>query len=291
MLHAGIDEAGYGPTLGPLAVVSAVARADDLAALTAAFQQAGTGVRDSKLVHRSGDMAPIERLALAAVSWQTGRRPATAAEVFALLGEVEADRAGTPWMEGADALRLPVAAADVPAWSIPGVEPAGLAGRLVQPAAFNRTIRSGVNKAGLELGCVRGLLERLGQQGACATVVDRLGGRRYYRDFLQEVWPGAEVCADEEASTASRYHVAVANGRQAVSFLVGGEAQSPLTAMASCVAKYARELHLLLLNRYWCARLPGLAPTAGYPEDAKRWLAQIGEADRLRFGPVLVRER
>ena len=46
---------------------------------------------------------------------------------------------------------------------------------------------------------------------------------------------------------------------------------------------------MLLLNRWFVQRQPGLRPTAGYPDDAKRWLAEIASADRLAFAELLVR--
>ena len=49
------------------------------------------------------------------------------------------------------------------------------------------------------------------------------------------------------------------------------------TALASMVAKYvAGELSMLAFNRYWCARLPELRPTAGYPTDARRFDREVG---------------
>jgi hypothetical protein len=30
-----------------------------------------------------------------------------------------------------------------------------------------------------------------------------------------------------------------------------------------------------LLNAYWAARVPGLAPTAGYGSDAGRWFREV----------------
>jgi hypothetical protein len=33
-------------------------------------------------------------------------------------------------------------------------------------------------------------------------------------------------------------------------------------------------------NEFWRRRVPGLLPTAGYPQDAKRFRADIAEAQR-----------
>ncbi len=276
MRFCGIDEAGYGPTLGPLGIVRVVAEADDRAALTAAF--AATGVRDSKEVHDPKDLAPLESVALAAITWACGFQPDTAADCFALLGETAEIRRGIPWMAGAADLRLPVAASAVPTWDLGSVRPRGLGGSLVQPREYNATLRIGCNKAVLEWRHVARLLVESHDATTCSeTVVDRLGGRKFYGGLLQEAFPAVLVLIEQETDRVSRYRLPAADhDGHGIGFYVGGEAVSPLTAVASCIAKYARELHMLLLNRYWCTRMPWLAPTAGYPQDAKRWLHQLG---------------
>ncbi len=46
--------------------------------------------------------------------------------------------------------------------------------------------------------------------------------------------------------------------------------------MASMASKYLRELAMRALNEFWCSRVSDLRPTAGYPQDAKRFKAHIG---------------
>jgi ribonuclease HII len=282
MIHTGIDEAGYGPTLGPLVIVRAAVAAGHPGELDAL---AAAGVRDSKKLHVSGDLAPLESVALPGLAWLAGFTPDTAADVFALLGESAALRAGTPWMAEAAALRLPVAATALRPWNPPGLRPQGVAGFLVQPAAYNAWLRHGGNKAELELDRVGTLLAGIHQaHHEQDTVVDRLGGRKFYADMIHQHL-GAVPTVEEESAQASVYRL----DHHRIAFRVGGEAASPCTALASCIAKYARELHMLLLNRWWCDRLRWLKPTAGYPEDAKRWLHQIGEGHVNAHGDALVR--
>lgn len=291
----GIDEAGFGPLLGPLAVVSVAVGAADPGAARKALRRAPLGIRDSKLLHRPGDLAPLESVALPAVAWLTGWMPATAAELFALLGEREEDRAAVPWMAGAGELRLPCAARHCPGWSIDGVVPLGLDGALVHPRALNDAAAGGTNRAALELEHVGRLLrDRPGGRRDSHAAVDRLGGRRYYRAFLSTVWPGAAIETLAEEPACSAYRVDDDEARHEVRFTVDGERHSPLTALAGCIAKYARELHMRLHNRYWCGRYRWLRPTAGYAADARRWLFQLGdgnvrgwELDLVRLGAAV----
>ncbi len=273
----GIDEAGYGPLLGPLAIIAVAVEAEQHDAVAGAFKGAAPGIQDSKMVHTPGDIAAIEAAALPAIAWLTGIMPATAGACFALLGEDPLHHADLPWLAEADRFPLPASGVALPRFLLPGVEPAGLRAALVQPAAYNAVLRSGLNKAELELREVGRLLRALHPRaGQGRAMVDRLGGRRYYRAALQELWPDAIVLIETETATISRYAVVGDGHALEVGFYVGGEQVSPLTALASCIAKYARELHMLLLNNYWCQRCPGLRPTAGYPVDAQRWLAGVG---------------
>ena len=58
-----------------------------------------------------------------------------------------------------------------------------------------------------------------------------------------------------------------------VLFLVQGDRKVFATALASCCAKYARELEMRAFNAYFARLQPELAPTAGYRGDGARWLA------------------
>ena len=51
-------------------------------------------------------------------------------------------------------------------------------------------------------------------------------------------------------------------------------------ALAWMASKYLRELAMRALNEYWCRRVPGLQPTAGYPHDARRFRTDIAETQR-----------
>jgi ribonuclease HII len=122
------------------------------------------------------------------------------------------------------------------------------------------------------------LLERCrGRQGR--LVVDRQGGRSQYGGHLARLAPDWSVALVEEGPGASRYRLTERGGAGdvAVDFLEKGEQHSLATALASCLAKYARELAMEGFNAYFAERQPDLAPTAGYTTDGRRWLVDAGE--------------
>ena len=80
-----------------------------------------------------------------------------------------------------------------------------------------------------------------------------------------------------------------------IDFKVKADDSRTPVALASVAAKTARELFMERFNAWFAARKPGLAPTAGYPVDARRFLADIddlsGELPADRRQSLLIRCR
>lgn len=69
-----------------------------------------------------------------------------------------------------------------------------------------------------------------------------------------------------------------------VHFQTGAEEQHMPVALASMLAKYNRELLMARLQAYFTRHLPGIAPTAGYGSDAKRFWQEVQpELGRLKI--------
>lgn len=112
------------------------------------------------------------------------------------------------------------------------------------------------------------------------VVLDRQGGRARYGALLARGLPDASVRLIAERSDLSEYEVVGRGGdrRLLVRFQERGETASFATALASCLAKYARELAMDAFNAHFTAHQPGLAPTAGYTQDGRRWLDEAAAA-------------
>jgi len=113
------------------------------------------------------------------------------------------------------------------------------------------------------------------------VTVDVLGGRMRYGSLLQRLFPGTRLEVVQEEPEHSEYLLCEhddAEGtrwlprRMRVAFRVRGEERSFATALASCMAKYARELSMEAFNAYFGRFGKDLRPTAGYRGDARRWL-------------------
>jgi len=107
--------------------------------------------------------------------------------------------------------------------------------------------------------------------------VDRQGGRRYYGEWLAELLPGEPIRAFEEGPTSSRYGVK----KKEIEFMVGADGSRMEVALASMTAKYLRESAMRVFNRWWADRIDGIRPTAGYPRDADRFIADLDAAGAL----------
>ena len=60
-----------------------------------------------------------------------------------------------------------------------------------------------------------------------------------------------------------------------IAFVSEAENLSLPVALASCFAKYSREILIFELNRYFTEKYPGLKPTKGYYKDGLRFILEL----------------
>jgi ribonuclease HII len=302
MLLIGVDEAGYGPLLGPLVVAGAAFRAEDAPSpeafasrLTEALHGAGVVVGDSKRVYgTTRELAALE-LPLLAFLEASGAHAGRFDDVLAAAGVDPAIRRSAPWYADAPAtfpLRaraddvLDAAARLRAALASAGIEFVGLAADVVDERRLNAAFESG-NKADALFGASSGIFDRLAARRVAgeplAAVFDRHGGRRYYAPALQRRWPQALAWPLVETPTRSDYRLHFEGAPAFVRFEVEADGAFPQVGLASMLAKYLREAFMETFNAFFARLIPDVAPTAGYYEDGRRWL-EAGRAARLAAG-------
>jgi hypothetical protein len=109
--------------------------------------------------------------------------------------------------------------------------------------------------------------------------LDKHGGRNHYSALLQHHFPESWIEPVSENRNRSRYRWRHGETPVEAVFRVGCEELLP-TALASMTAKYHREVAMRAFNDFWTTKLPTLKPTAGYPNDAKRFRDEIASLQR-----------
>lgn len=105
---------------------------------------------------------------------------------------------------------------------------------------------------------------------------DKHGGRDRYAAVLQHVFDAQHLQIVSESRAESIYRLQADGWQLTFHFTAKGEKNLP-TALASMVAKYLREVSMLPFNDFFIQRQPSLRPTAGYPEDAKRFFQETAQ--------------
>ncbi|MCG3134478.1 MAG: hypothetical protein HMLKMBBP_01785 [Planctomycetes bacterium] len=309
MLVLGVDEAGYGPTLGPLCVAGAAFRvptggpslADGLARAVAAPGARRNGrlvVGDSKEVYGpTHDPARLELPVLAFLAARDGTPPRNLAALLAALGTSLDDPGGgpSPWYGPSAALPLWTTPGDVAsaadalrgALADAGASFEGFAAAVVPERPLNAALEAAGNKSDVLFSLSADVFDRLAARATAGeeirAVMDRQGGRRFYLPPMHARWPQRFAWALDEGREVSRYRMRVGESEAEIAFAVGGDGEALQTGLASMCAKYLREASMRLWNEWFAARCPGVAPTAGYAVDARRWLDETRTA-RLALG-------
>jgi hypothetical protein len=309
----GIDEAGYGPNLGPFVMTAVGCQLPDdhlpesggldLWARLATVVRRGSEravrgdgrllIDDSKIVHTgTRGLLRLEQGVLAVLGLDLGR-VTTLAELFRATCQAHnhdhADLREEIWFTGTSAvpsltttadlapLRERLAGACVEArlgpWQIHSV--------VICPARFNALTRAAGTKSAVPAyGLARLLLTSLGAMPSepLALFIDKQGGRNSYAPLLQQGLPRGFVQVLEENNQRSSYRIAGLDRPVRLCFEPRADSSHFCVALASMTSKYLRERFMEEFNAFWRAQVPDLQPTAGYPADAGRFLEQIRPA-------------
>jgi ribonuclease HII len=287
--YLGSDEAGYGPSIGPL-VVCTVAFDSDAPREDLNKRLWDLGVADSKQLYKAKKINRLEAIALAGLTHLTGWQPQSIAEARQLTNQAVADLEADPWLGVESCLPLaaePLAADAAAAWQ--ALPPGEVRISLVEAHQLNANAQQGGNRHQAEWQALSQHWQSLWHADRSNRLIcDRLGGRRHYQEPLQDLFKTHHVSEPELIERGVRHqlvgHEATHSPLHEISFATKSDQHDGCCALASCIAKYFRELAMHQFNQYWTGRIRTLLPTAGYPADAKRFRFQLGTGLFSAFG-------
>ena len=308
-LVVGVDEAGYGPLLGPLVVSASIFEVDVDRAVDDLWETlrevpvvrpgspsgGGLVVGDSKQLYSSG--RGLGKLEAGVLSFARAAGFGDLTNLAAYLGHSghgdPVAPEGCPWysLEG---VCMPVEAGELgfleSLQSVLARTRIQFHGFLVRPVfepEFNTEVERTGNKARLlfdtSVSLAESILDRFREHREFLVLYDKQGSRRAYGQLLLERFPDSGLLIECERRELSAYQL-LSKGRRALHrFVLKGDDRHLPIALASMCSKYVRELLMMELNAFWGSHLPGLRPTAGYYTDAQRFLKETKQT-RLSLG-------
>lgn len=300
----GIDEAGYGPNLGPLVIAATVWEVPNdrgaeelydvldgvIADGSCKTAQGQLLIADSKVLYSPAKgFQLLERGVLTLL--RCSGQPVTRWTEFwqNACCDVSVRNGFPPWLLEYD-VKLPrhdlnSQIADLAEqmrhnFDERGVRLRRICCRVLFPFEFNCLLNRHFSKGELltvaTLELAKSLLDDL-PSGSFRLTCDKHGGRNNYHRMLTRLFPDVFVAVHGESSARSVYSWKSACQRIEISFRVRGERWLEAAA-ASMAAKYVRELTMEPFNDYWQRLVSNLRPTAGYSVDAHRFKTEIAAA-------------
>jgi ribonuclease HII len=311
----GIDEAGYGPSLGPLVVTAVVFQTPSpdidlwksLNKVTSnkSYCPNKIPVCDSKAIYQPNrGIKALETavLAFASLIAETVPNSLTIKQFIQKVHYGDIDRISSlPWYEKYAGIPIPLKADKKQISELSGrlknecreksIRFEKVSCRMIDADGFNNALAKG-NKAELLFDITAELLTDL-----CKTYlqpdnhleisIGKQGGRTYYQEHIEKVFMPHKIQRVKEKSNCSWYTISaersvvpknIGAGREnncTIKFLKDGEDKEFTIALASMFCKYLRELGMKMFNNFWQEHSPTLKPTAGYYKDSQRFISEI----------------
>ena len=296
----GIDEAGFGPLLGPLVVSSSTFSLPNNLLKTDLWQILRNSVgnrrkrlagrmliTDSKKAYsRAAGIKHLERTVLGCLKC-LGKEPGTLVELIELLCPSCLGRLSAyPWYQdtgnhclSADAADKGIASAVLADdMASNDIELLDMKSYCLDVGYYNKMVASVRNKANVLFSATCRLIKSAFDNfegDDLQIVADRQGGRIHYRRHLQRMFGDTEMKILCESPSDSSYEMRVGGKSMRLHFVVGADERFLPVSLASMVSKYLRELLVHNMNRYFIGFHSDLRPTAGYWKDGLRFIEDV----------------
>jgi ribonuclease HII len=295
-----MDEAGFGPLLGPL-VVSCDAFSVEPALFEADLWQTfkrSVGITrkhlagrlliaDSKKAYnRAAGLGHLERTVLAVLEAMGTETQSLASLLGILCPDCLPRLSEYPWYQDMQDNRLAAGLADTRIAAkvfaddtqSHGAKLVHLRSCCLDVAYYNKMIEHVKNKAQVLFIAASRLIQNLVEEfpnGDIHVLIDRQGGRTHYREHLLRSFPGMDLRIVREEAQSSIYELRTASRMLRLTFEVEADDHYLPVSLASMVSKYLRELLMDCMNRYFTGLDGSLKPTAGYWQDGQRFVEDL----------------
>lgn len=313
MIVAGIDEAGYGPLLGPLVVGCCafdIGPWDDQQPIPCLWKRLSKlvskrrlvsgrkiHVNDSKLVYSTSlGLKELERSILAVLSAASEMPANLPALLECTAGHVLEEMPLYPWYQAAQTEAFPLEQPALPIRLFANAlkmemersqaRCVHLSARVVLERRLNQLIGATRNKATVLFSTsaihLDHLLRTYGHE-PMTIFCDRQGGREHYGSLLRLMFDTWSLEVLREQDGHSDYRLRDGPRMVRIIFREKAEVECMSVALASMLSKYLREALMRRFNAFWAKYMPEVIPTAGYYGDGQRFLRDI-EPTRRQLG-------
>jgi ribonuclease HIII len=299
-LLVGIDEAGFGPILGPLVVSAVQFTIPDKLLKSDMWQLLSDSVSDSKkhlsgrlliadskkAYSRSAGIRHLQRTVLASLAC-LGEKPQTFDELLTLLcPECKNRLADYPWYQGqlnhsfnANKDDIAIAAKTLERdLNANRIKLLNINSFCFDVGYYNEIVGRVKNKSTMLFTAVCGLIQKAinNSNGRnLQIIIDRQGGRTHYTQPLRRMFSGLDLKVLKENDKLSSYELAGASKTIRLHFVVKADDNHLPAALASMTSKFLRELLIQRINTYFASHCAELKPTAGYWKDGSRFIEDL----------------